>query len=80
MFKKYGSADAKILYYFDDLVLLVQPSFTDKFAGLLTNAIIKGEKDLIGATSQLEIKKITDIHPGTLMALNNEIMPKLIKK
>ena len=76
-FRKYGSADAKVLYYFDDLVLLVQPSFPDKFAWLLTNAIKKSEKVLMGATSPLETKKIIDIHPGALMALNNEAMPEL---
>ena len=76
-FKKYGSAEAKVLYYFDDLVLLAQPSFPDKFAWLLTNAIIKAEQELKGATSPLEMKKIIDIHPGTLMALNNEAMPEL---
>jgi len=79
VFKKFGSADAKVIYFFDDLVLLAQPSFPDKFAWLLTNAIIKGEKDLLGATSPLKVKKITDIHPGTLMALNNEKIPKLLK-
>ena len=80
VFKKFGAADAKIIYYFDDLVLLAQPSFPDKFAWLLTNAIVKGEKELLGATSPLNIRKITDIHPGTLMALNNKKMPELIKK
>ena len=79
VFKKYGAADAKVIYFFDDLVLLAQPSFPDKFAWLLTNAIIKGEKDLLGATSPLETKKIIDIHPGTIMALNNEKMPELLK-
>ena len=38
------------------------------------------EKELLGATSPLNIRKITDIHPGTLMALNNKKMPELIKK
>jgi len=80
VFKKFGAADAKVIYYFDDLVLLAQPSFPDKFAWLLTNAIIKGEKELIGATSPLDIRKISDIHPGALMALNNEKMPELTKK
>ena len=80
VFKKFGTADAKIIYYFDDLVLLAQPTFPDKFAWLLTNAIIEGEKELIGATSPFNVRKITDIHPGTLMALNNEKMPELIKK
>ncbi|MBC8302977.1 MAG: hypothetical protein H8E55_45390 [Pelagibacterales bacterium] len=79
VFKKYGAADAKVIYFFDDLVLLAQPSFPDKFAWMLTNAITKGEKDLLGATSPLETKKITDIHPGTIMALNNEKMPELLK-
>ena len=57
VFKKFGAADAKNIYYFDDLVLLAQPSFPDKFAWLLTNAIIKGQEELLGATSPLNIKK-----------------------
>jgi len=80
VFKKFGAADAKVIYYFDDLVLLAQPNFPDKFAWLLTNAIIKGEKKLLGSKSPLKIKKTIDIHPGTLKALNNEEMPELIKK
>ena len=79
VFKKFGSAEAKVIYYFDDLVLLAQPSFPDKFAWLLTNAIVKGESELIGSKSPLKSKKSIDIHPGTLKALNNEEMPELIK-
>ena len=76
-FRKYGSADAKVLYYFDDLVLLVQPSFPDKFAWLVTKAISDGKNELEGAKSPLDIKQSIKVHPGTLEFLNNKEMPEL---
>ena len=78
-FKQYGSADAEVVYFFDDLVLLAQPNFPDRFAWLLTDAIVKLETQLSGATSPLKVEKIIKIHPGTLMALNNEKIPELKK-
>ena len=33
VFKKYGAADAKVIYFFDDLVLLAQPSFPESLHG-----------------------------------------------
>ena len=76
-FKQYGSADAEVVYFFDDLVLLAQPKFPNRFSWLLTEAIIKAGPKLPGATSPLENKKIIKIHPGTLMFLNNEQIPEL---
>ena len=78
-FEKYGAAEALVIYFFDDLVLLAQPKFPDRFAWLLTDAIFKLEKQLPGATSPLKVEKIIKIHPGTLMALNNEKIPELKK-
>ena len=79
-FKKYASADAMVIYFFDDLVLLAQPKFPDRFAWLLTNAIIESESMLPGATSPFKVKKIIDIHPGTVMALENKKIPDLKKE
>ena len=76
-FKKYGSANALVVYFFDDLVLLAQPKFPNRFAWLLTNAIQEAESKLPGATSPFEVEKIIEIHPGTLMFLNNEKIPEL---
>ena len=76
-FKQYGSADAEVVYFFDDLVLLAQPKFPNRFSWLLTEAIIKAGPKLPGATSPLENEKIIKIHPGTLMFLNNEQIPEL---
>ena len=78
-FKQYGSADALVIYFFDDLVLLAQPKFPDRFAWLLTNAIIEAELKLPGATSPYKVKNIIEIHPGTIMALENEKIPELKK-
>lgn len=76
-FKKYGSADAQVLYIFDDLVLLVQPDFPNRYSWLLTKAIMKAGEKLPGAISPLKDKNITKIHPGVLMALNEEKIPEL---
>ena len=76
-FKKYGSANAQILYIFGDLVLLVQPDFPNRHAWLLTNAIVQAVDKLPGAISPLKVKKIATIHPGTLMVLNGENIPDL---
>src|SRR6056300_841406 len=77
-FKAYGSADAKVIYYFGDMILLAQPSFPDKFAWLITKALMNIENDLSGAKSPLNIKSKIETHPGTTMALNNEKMPELV--
>jgi len=79
-FKKFGSANAYVIYYFGDLVLLAQPSFPDKFAWLITKALVRSEKVLTEAKSPLKVKSKIKTHPGALMALNNEKMPQLIKK
>jgi len=76
-FNQYGSADAEVVYFFDDLILLAQPEFPNRFSWLLTEAIIKAGSKLPGATSPLENEKIIKIHPGTLMFLNNEQIPEL---
>ena len=63
---------------FGDMVLLAQPSFPDKFAWLITKALMNIENDLSGAKSPLNIKSKIETHPGTTMALNNEKMPELV--
>ena len=78
-FKQYGAADAEVVYFFDDLVLLAQPKFPNRFSWLLTEAIIKAGLKLPGAKSPLENEKIIKIHSGTLMFLNNEKIPELKK-
>ena len=78
-FKQYGSADAEVVYFFDDLVLLAQPKFPNRFSWLLTEAIIKAGLKLPGAKSPLENEKIIKIQSGTLMFLNNEKIPELKK-
>jgi hypothetical protein len=55
-FKSFGSADAKVIYHFGDMILLAQPSFPDKFAWLITKALMNIENDLSGAKSPLNIK------------------------
>ena len=78
-FKQYGSADAEVVYFFDDLVLLAQPKFPNRFSWLLTEAIIKAGLKLPGAKSPLENEKIIKIHSGTLKFLNKEKIPELKK-
>ena len=65
------------MYIFDDLVLLVQPDFPNRYSWLLTKAIMKAGEKLPGAVSPLKDKNIIKIHPGVLMALNEEKIPEL---
>ena len=53
-------------------MLLAQPNFPDRYTWLLTKVMLKDSAELPGAISPLKGKKITKIHPGVLMALNNE--------
>lgn len=76
-FKDFGSVEAKAIYFFDDLVLLAQPTFPDKFAWLVTKAINDGKAELVGAKSPLEFKTTIEVHPGSLQFLLNKEMPEL---
>ena len=76
-FKNFGSAEGLAIYYFNDLVLLAQPTFPSKFAWLVTKAISDGKNELEGAKSPLDIKQSIKVHPGTLEFLNNKEMPEL---
>ena len=74
-FKEFGSTDAKVLYGFGDLILLIQPSLPNRHAWLLLNALKKSNNVFKDGVSPEKLKDIGEVHPGAIMALNGEKMP-----
>ena len=74
-FKEFGSTDAKVLYGFGDLILLIQPSLPNRHAWLLLNALKKSSNVFKDGVSPEKLKDIGEVHPGAIMALNGEKMP-----
>ena len=76
-FKKFGKTKSFVIYNFGDLVLLAEPNFPNRYAWQLTKVFMDISIKSINANSPLKIRQVTDIHQGTLMALNGENIPKL---
>ena len=74
-FKKFGPTDAKVLYGFGDLILLIQPSLPNRHAWLLLNALKQSSNVFKDGVSPEKLKDIGEVHPGAIMALNGEKMP-----
>ena len=76
-FKKFGKTKSYVIYNFGDLVLLAEPNFPNRYAWQLTKVFMDPVSESINAKSPLKLRQVTDIHKGTLMALNGEDIPKL---
>ena len=76
-FRKFGKTESFVIYNFGDLVLLSEPNFPNRHAWQLTKVFMDPVSESIGATSPLKTRQVTDIHQGTMMALNGEDIPKL---
>ena len=76
-FKKFGKTKSFVIYNFGDLVLLAEPNFPNRYAWQLTKVFMDLASETINAKSPLKTRQVTDIHQGTLMALNGESIPKL---
>ena len=76
-FKKFGKTKSFVIYNFGDLVLLAEPNFPNRYAWQLTKVLMDLASETIKAKSPLKTRQVTDIHQGTLMALNGEGIPKL---
>ena len=74
-FKEFGSTDARVLYGFGNLILLIQPSLPNRHAWLLLNALKKSTNVFKDGVSPEKLKDIGEVHPGAIMALNGEEMP-----
>ena len=76
-FRKFGKTKSFVIYNFGDLVLLAEPNFPNRHAWQLTKVFMDTVSESINAKSPLKTRQVTDIHQGTLMALNGEDIPKL---
>ena len=76
-FKKFGKTESFVIYNFGDLVLLSEPNFPNRHAWQLTKVFMNIVNESINAKSPLETRQVTNIHQGTLKALNGESIPNL---
>ena len=76
-FRKFGKTKSFVIYNFGDLVLLTEPNFPNRHAWQLTKVFMDPVSKSIGAKSPLKTRQVTDIHEGTMMALNGESIPEL---
>ena len=76
-FRKFGKTKSFVIYNFGDLVLLAEPNFPNRHAWQLTKVFMDPVSKSIGAKSPLKTRQVTDIHEGTMMALNGENIPEL---
>ena len=76
-FRKFGKTKSFVIYNFGDLVLLAEPNFPNRYAWQLTKVFMDPISKSLNAKSPLKTRQVTDIHKGTLMALNGEQIPKL---
>ena len=76
-FRKFGKSKGFVIYNFEDLILLAEPNFPNRHAWQLTKVFMDPVSESIKAKSPLKMRQVTDIHQGTLMALNGESIPEL---
>ena len=76
-FRKYGKTKGFVIYNFEDLILLAEPNFPHRHAWQLTKVFMDLTSESINAKSPLKTRQVTNIHQGTLMALNGESIPLL---
>ena len=76
-FRKFGKTESFVIYNFGDLVLLSEPNFPNRHAWQLTKVFMNIVNESINAKSPLKTKQVTNIHQGTLKALNGESIPNL---
>ena len=76
-FRKFGKTESFVIYNFGDLVLLSEPNFPNRHAWQLTKVFMNIVNESINAKSPLETRQVTNIHQGTLKALNGESIPNL---
>ena len=76
-FKKFGKTKSFVIYNFGDLVLLAEPNFPNRHAWQITKVFMDPISEPLDAKSPLKTRQVTDIHQGTLMALNGENIPNL---
>ena len=76
-FRKFGKTKSFVIYNFGDLILLSETNFPNRHAWQLTKVFMDPISESLNAKSPLKTRQVTDIHKGTLMALNGESIPQL---
>ena len=74
-FSGLGPVEAKVLYAFGDLLLLVQKDFPDSNVWLLADAFKKIHSRLPGALTPQQIMLLPNLHPSALLAFHGNPTP-----
>ena len=74
-FSNFGAVNVLTLYAFGDMLLLVQPDFSDSHVWLLADAFKKSYKSLPGALSPEKIMSLPNLHPAALLAIRGDPLP-----
>jgi len=74
-FSGLGPVEAKVLYAFGDLLLLVHNDFPDSNVWLLADAFKKTHKSLPGALIPEKSASLPNLHPAALSAILGEPQP-----
>ncbi len=74
-FSGLGPVEAKVLYAFGDLLLLVQNDFPDSNVWLLADAFKKIHNRLPGALTPQQVMVLPNLHPAVLLAIRGDPSP-----
>ena len=74
-FSEYGPVDVRTSYAFGDMLLLVQPDFSDSHVWILADAFKKMHNRLPGTFSPQKIMVQPNLHPAVLLAIRGDPSP-----
>ena len=74
-FSGLGPVEAKVLYAFGDLLLLVQNDFPDSNVWRLADALKKIHNRLPGALTPQQVMVLPNLHPSALLAFRGNPIP-----
>ncbi len=74
-FSNFGAVDVRTLYSFGDMLLLVQPDFSDSHVWLLADAFKKLYRSLPDAFPPEKILTLPNLHPAALLAIRGDPQP-----
>ena len=74
-FSDFGAVNVRTLYAFGDMLLLVQPDFSDRHVWLLADAFKKSYKSLPGALPPEKMMSLINLHPAALLAIRGDPLP-----
>ena len=74
-FSDFGAVNVRTLYAFGDMLLLVQPDFSDSHVWFLADAFKKSYKSLPGALPPEKMMSLINLHPAALLAIRGDPLP-----